>query len=147
MHKALKMIEKVLHISKQRLDFLVKLVDSNRAKINAQDKRIKSLEHFIDKYITDNDAFPYLKKGSRGSYAHPNDENTKWCRNIHCEKGCPQCAGFKLIEKTRIQEFHEKIDKKYGYDEVEWNRVSGDPHDDDTELMINDPDDGSWKGR
>jgi len=58
MHKALKLIEKVLHISKQRLDILVTLVDNNRAKINAQDKRIKGLEHFIDKYITNNDNFP-----------------------------------------------------------------------------------------
>ena len=147
MHKALKMIKKVLDNCMIRLNLMNELISINRTKLKDQDKRIKSLEFMIDKYITNNDAMPYLEKGTRGSYAHPNDENTKWCRNIHCEKGCPQCAGFKLIEKTRIEEFHAKIDKKYGYDEVEWNRVSGDPYDDDDELVINDPDDGSWAGR
>ena len=58
MHKALKLIEKVLHITKQRLDYVVKMVLIQNKKINAQDKRIKSLEHFIDKYITNNDNFP-----------------------------------------------------------------------------------------
>tara|TARA_Y100001951_G_C11077617_1_gene149548 strand:+ start:183 stop:467 length:285 start_codon:yes stop_codon:yes gene_type:complete len=94
MLKAMKEIHKILDIIKQ-------MIGINTARLEAQDKRIKSLEFMVDKYITNNDALDY----------------------------------------------HSKIDKKYGYDEVEWNRISGDPYDDDDELMINNPDDGSWKGR
>lgn len=54
------------------------LISINRTKLKYQEKRIKSLEFMIDKYIRNNDQFP-----------------------------SPE----------------------------------------DTELMINDPDDGSWKGR
>ena len=78
MLNALKEIKKILDIIKQ-------MVSINKSRIEAQDKRIKSLERLIDKYIIKNDAVPFIP-----------------------------------------------------------DEIIGDPT---SELMINDPDDGSWVGR
>ena len=58
MHKALKMIKKVLDNCMIRLNLMNELISINRTKLKDQDKRIKSLEFMIDKYITNNDNFP-----------------------------------------------------------------------------------------
>ena len=48
------------------------------------------------------------------------------------------------VHKDTVKRHHKEIEKKYGYNE-EWNRVSGDPFNEDN--IPSDPDDGSWVGR